>query len=255
MRQTASGGFVLTRAELLALMTHASSDETRAHLHSVCFDVGRGRIVTTDGHRLSVCQARAQIGPQPALTYLISLADCKAIVRVAKQKVHTICFDVVKRPDPDKEGSVCSVEVRIVDTSIYTDPDGEGFPEDLIVRMKPRPVSAQFPPVDQVLRPLPHKGQAATGWYCVNASYLADIAVVVKAGSCNDRTGGVQLFLPEPSDVLGPMLATVKGDDCDWTVLLMPMREIDPREAAPEPEEEPEPVPVKAAVVPLRRRA
>jgi len=252
MRLTESGSFALTRAELVALMTHASSDITRAHVNSVCFDVGRGRVVATDGHRLAVCLAREAPGPRPDVSYLISLDDCKAAVRSAKQKVHTICFDLLKRPE--KKDDVCGVEIRIVDTSMYPDPFDPSFPDALQVRMRPRPVNAQFPPIDQVLRKLPHKGQPATSWYAVNASYLADLAVVVKAGACNDRCGGVQMFLPEPDDELGPMLACAKGDDCDWTVLIMPMRDIDPRAAAPEPVEEPAPA-VRPKVVPLRRPA
>jgi len=250
MRLTESGSFALTRAELVALMTHASSDCTRAHVNAVLFDVGRGRVVATDGHRLAVCEARGAPGPRPDVSYLISLDDCKAAVRSAKQKVHTICFDIVRRPE--KKDDVGTVEIRIVDTSIYPDPFDPSFPDALQVRMRPRPVNAQFPPVDQVLRKLPHKGQPATSFYAVNAAYLADLSVVVKAGD-NDRCGGVALFLPEPSDELGPMLARVRGHDCEWTVLIMPMRADDPREAAPEPVEEAPAV--RPKVVALRRPA
>jgi hypothetical protein len=255
MRVTQTGGFALTRAELVALITHASSDFTRAHLYAVCFDVGRGRVVTTDGHRLALCQARELPGPRPDVKFLISLDDCKAAVRSAKQKIHTICFDLVKLPDTSKQDDVCTVEIRIVDTSIYPDPFLPDFPDALQVRMRPRVVNAQFPPIDQLLTPMPHKGTPATSFYAVNAAYLSGLETVVKAGGCNDRTGGVQLFLPPPGDELGPMFALAQGDDCDWKVLIMPMRSLDPRAEAPE--EVPEPVRPKAVpkLVAIRRPA
>lgn len=231
MRQNANGGFALSRAELVAICTFASTDETRAHVNSVCFDVGRGRVVTTDGHRLGICQAQKAPGPQPDLVYLIALADCKAAIRAAKPK-HTICFDVLARPA--KPDAVATVEVRIADTSVLPDPDEPGFPEDLVMRMRPRPVNAQFPPVDQVVPRMPHKGQPAISYYSVNASYLADLALVVKAGTCNDRCGGIALFLPDGE--LDPMMARVPGDGCDWTLVVMPMRSTDPRPEAPSEE-------------------
>lgn len=229
MRQHESGGFALSRAELVALVAFASSDETRAHLNAVCFDVGKGRVVTTDGHRLAQCQATRSPGPQPEVRFLIALADCKAMIRAAKPK-HTICFDFTASAPTPKGVRTFVVEVRIVDTSVYPDPYDSGFPEDLQTRMRPRPVNAEFPPTDQVIPRMPHKGQPAISYYAVNASYLADLAVVVKAGTCNDRCGGIQLFLPDSE--LDPMLARTKGDDCDWTLVIMPMRDTDPRPAA-----------------------
>ena len=43
-----------SKADLVALLAHASKDETRAHLAAVHFDANTGRAFASDGHRMAI---------------------------------------------------------------------------------------------------------------------------------------------------------------------------------------------------------
>jgi hypothetical protein len=48
---------ILSRAELRALLAHASKDQTRPHLYGLFIAVDAGFVAATDGHRLAVVRA------------------------------------------------------------------------------------------------------------------------------------------------------------------------------------------------------
>jgi len=55
--------FVLTKAEIRALVTFASSDKSRVNFYIVWFDVGAGWAESTDGHRALRAHAEVVLAP------------------------------------------------------------------------------------------------------------------------------------------------------------------------------------------------
>src|SRR3990172_4977359 len=75
--------FTLNKAELKALVCHASNDDTRACLNALgCFPRD-GRIVTTDGHRMLIRTDRAQARDEQE--YVVRLDIAEQALRLLKK--------------------------------------------------------------------------------------------------------------------------------------------------------------------------
>jgi DNA polymerase III sliding clamp (beta) subunit (PCNA family) len=179
----------LTKLEVRALVAHASDDETRLHINSVCFDLAEGAVVATDGHRL----AKLNGGPkQPD--------KCQQLVP----------RDVVERAGKSVRKADAEIEFAFVrDGGCNIRVDGS---ETLA-----RTVDARFPPYDQVI-----PGDAAdpsAERIGFNPPYLADLCLVSKAAGNKPAT-----FRVFCDGELDPAKATFESVAGRWTVVVMPCR-------------------------------
>ncbi len=133
----------LKKAELAALVAHASTDTTRLHLNSVFFDAPRGAVAATDGHRL-VIRHGEKFGPK---RFLFLCDDLKSVLRSMKNK------DTAR---------ISPKEIKIGKITHSMDP-----------------VAAEFPPFETVLAGYTEKTKGSV--VTLNASYLLDVAAHVRA--------------------------------------------------------------------------
>ncbi len=184
--------FCFTKAEVTALLAHASADEMRPLVYSVGLFPSKGVAVATDGHRLAalasydgeVCEEGADyIVPRFPLATAAKACPSKGIIAIHNGQI-TVYEDASTLPLP-------GMELAALQFHGPTDP----YPpwESLVPSMhKPNPV-------------------AAIGF---NAEYVASLAVVAKA--CENA----ECVLYVPEGVLDPTLF-VMGE---WRVIIMPIR-------------------------------
>lgn len=210
---------IISKAEALALVEFASTDETRLHLNCVAFDWAEGSVVATDGHRL------VRANSQPKHEAPMTLVPRDALVRAAKAcKRKTFAILVVPG------------ELRVLDCGplrpegfIGDDaPDATGlgtFTESVIHFRSP---DVAFPPYEQVIPTLDaqhadsYQGYGENSGthprskrFGANANYLCSLALVATAAGHD----GVEVN-PGPSE-MDPILVRV-GDA--WTAVIVPMR-------------------------------
>jgi DNA polymerase III subunit beta len=168
-KSTRVGVDVISRL-IAATKFSISTDETRVHLNSALleWEGDRGRMVTTDGHRLSKMEL-AVGGEHSQSTMLVPL---KGI-----QELHRLCEEA--RAERDGEASP---EVEIIQSGSSAFFRIGGF------RFSVKLVDAQFPPYQQVI--------PGASDHTVTAPRGA-VAEALKAVSiaASDRTGGVKLTL------------------------------------------------------------
>lgn len=194
--------WILTKAELTALLTFASKDETRVHLNAVCFAPGMGHAAATDGHRLALAECK----PVPSdKQSLLSVADLerakKAVSKRGEVRITPNCTRAtvaIHEPFSKNVDAVSPVPSSTSDVAL---------------------VNATFPPYAQIITPDPETSANHVG---VNTRYLADLDAIVQA--CGDgRNGGRLMIGPGELDPIkfrceAPALATT------WTAMVMPMR-------------------------------
>jgi len=146
-----------------------STDETRAHLNSALFewDGDVVRMVTTDGHRLSMMEQKVA-GKQASSTMLIPL---KAILELRR-----LCDELAA------EGKDAKPEISI------TQSGSSAFFQAGTTTFSVKLVDAQFPPYAQVIP------QATEKKVRVARGPLADALRAVSIAA-SERTGGVKLAL------------------------------------------------------------
>ncbi|HEY5639757.1 MAG TPA: hypothetical protein VIY27_12510 [Myxococcota bacterium] len=177
----------ITKAEVKALLEHASKDPTRKHLCGALFKLnGNATAVTTDGHRLARCEVSAAgqsawecLVPREALERAVKNAGAKDTISVRPGKLTIGDVAVPFNEDPD----------------------------------------VKFPPYEQVIpRERPEK---CHGGVALNPAYLASLHVIGK--SIGERTTNARVF-PGDGD-LDPVVFEVGAHgDYPWTVVVMPMR-------------------------------
>lgn len=148
-----------------------STDETRPHLNSALFewDGDHVRMVTTDGHRLTKCEASVP-GRQASATMLIPLKAIAELRRLTDEA----------RAEPNREGQPPMVTIaQSGPNAFFTLAD---------TRFCVKLVDAQFPAYQQVI--------PASAERAIRAPRLA-LVEALKAVSlaASDRTGGVKLTL------------------------------------------------------------
>ena len=188
-------GFKLNKVEIAALTAYASDDKTRYNLNVIAFDTSDQRVMATDGHRLTTCQA-------------MTLTACDVPKRVAMVPLDCM-IDVGKRLKAKGEEAIF---VFTSDSVIVSTPMG-----DATYKL----AEGKFPPVDQVIPKYKHA--PSCGVIGFNALYMADIALIGKA--CEAKKSPIIRFELGP-DTLSPALMKIASvsRDCEWTVVLMPAR-------------------------------
>jgi DNA polymerase-3 subunit beta len=163
-----------TLAGLIAA-THfsISPDETRLHLNSALFewDGDRVRMVTTDGHRLSKCEARVK-SKETGSSMLIPL---KGI-----QELRRLCHEARGELGRTEEGEAPTLEMLQSGPNAFFRLAGFQFSVKL--------VDAQFPPYQQVIPASSERQVRAPRLGLFDALRAVSVAA-------SDRTGGVKLSL------------------------------------------------------------
>lgn len=201
----------LSVAELRALMAHASTDETRAHLNGVAIDAARSRCFATDGQRAIVVQGLSdRVGPavQPLVVPLATLEVARRAVK-ADGHVTIRRYAVAQSGERALAAGPLHVGVEVHDvhgqlvTSIHVK-----CPEDA-----PPPIDAVMPQLSAVEGPR----CPVTG---MSTAFLAALVTVSKAAGSK----GVEIW-PAVGQ-LDPWAFTAKSADgtAHWTVVVMPMR-------------------------------
>lgn len=206
---------IISKAEALALIEFASTDETRLHLTCVAFDWPEGSAVATDGHRL--IKANSQAKHEAPMTLVPREALAKA-AKACKRKTYAIHVSPgelrVLDCGPHKPEGLIGPDEQAI-----TDPCMASFTEAIIPFHSP---DVAFPPYQQVIPSGVDTKDAkrrASGRFGANADYLGALALVSAAAFPGSTMRGVTL-LPGESP-LDPILVTV-GDA--WTAVVMPMR-------------------------------
>jgi DNA polymerase III subunit beta len=183
---------------MAAILPCVSTDETRAHLNSMCIEVVAGRVVTlvsTDGHRL----AKVQIHPMAASTkpaqYLCPRLAALQIATLAKGKGGPVTLSVGR--GPKSAGAATVLQATRGERTIAC-----------------RLVDASFPPYGQVIP------QASETRMTVGRAALTD-GLKAMLPLTSERTGSIKLTVGPvtsiaPSDESGShtLAATVEGKAC-----------------------------------------
>jgi len=145
-----------------------STDETRAHLNSALFewDGDTVRMVTTDGHRLSMMEQKV-IGKQATATMLIPL---KAVLELRR-----LCDELNAEGSKDQKPEITITQSG---SSAFFQAGSTTFSVKL--------VDAQFPPYQQVIPALSDRSVRAPRVALAEALRAVSLAA-------SDRTGGVKL--------------------------------------------------------------
>lgn len=213
-----------TRAELRALLAHASTDETRLHLCALHYEPGScpPRVFATDGHRLLVgaCQGPDRVGdplpstslPRDTLENAIRLArGASAIIVVTLGPPEN-----ARRNDGDPRQLAAPGHASV---QVYAS-EGDRMAEHPIGGFFCKLPDVQAPPIDHIMsqsEPDRSYGERSP-FVAFNPSYLADLKLVLSAAADTggDTGRGVRLF--PPRQPLDPVYF-----DCGmWRGLLMP---------------------------------
>ena len=176
-----------SKADLVALLAHASKDETRAHLAAVHFDGYTGRAFAADGHRMAI---RKGDGEAP-WCYVVGRAALEAAAKTPKAAVyilHPSTGDIVAM-------SKANAKLATIQAPHVTDAKGARVP---------------VLPVDQIV------GAPASSHVrqMVNPRYLADLVYVA------DAAGETMVRAYPAADEGDPMQYHVGP----WIVEIMPGR-------------------------------
>lgn len=192
----------LSKAEVRALLAHASTDTTRPHLNAVYFD-GRDTVaMATDGHRGLVAKGTGEAGQWH------TLVPYEALKNASAGKAATLRVTVT-----GMAGSIVALDKKgaPIATVAYEWPYRESTYKGVTTREH-----GEFPPLKTVM-PRGEKTGSLTG---VNAEYLAGVALVQDAAREASDARCVGAIVLPPSDALGPLKFIVGA----WTVTIMPMR-------------------------------
>lgn len=224
---TTDTAITLTRHELVALLAHAQDDETRPHRTCLRFErtADTAHVVATDGHRQAVLGGRAPGGIPAAWSVPRDVVE-----RLIKSCPAKGCVGFCHAPDRNAAG-------RDALAVVYLDraPDGGPFGGGAEVPYTPAP--DDFPRWRSVME---HPTQNDVGGAtCLNADYLAALALVAKAanvGRGGNTDAGAKRGEPmrlgiEVFPALDPLSPVFFRCGADWTVLICPMRGDAPRDA------------------------
>lgn len=205
--KTTETSIILVKAEIKALLAHASTDITRAHLNGVRIQVQDGvlSLVATDGHRLVVARQAAEL---PDIGLTVPSTGLKSGLGMLRRKSDTL------RIEPLDDGDVLL----------------EGFdPKEgaSLGRIIVKATDLAFPPWQQVVPRHTGEGQDGEGSVTqivnLRPKYLADLVLIERA--LKDAGGPAEDMhvLPGFGD-LDPTVF-IAGIDTEWTVVIMPRRQ------------------------------
>lgn len=199
-----------TRAELRALLAHASTDTTRIGMCAIGLDVVKGAATATDGHRAAKVWGERVNYDSAVVPDRVLIVDRTAVewaVKLAKRDDQVIM--TTRRTD---DPVTITVGIHISTHHL---------------------INASHPPVDQVIPQHEIKGHTgvAAG---INAGYLADLALISDACPpiVREKARGKKekiydtLTLFPPKKELDPWLARIscKQNTTEWAVCIMPVR-------------------------------
>lgn len=190
---------IITRDELAAFCAHASTDTTRAHLASVCIDLSRGRVASTDGHRLLLWTDEKR-GEREILLPAYGL---RQVLAIKDQRVPRPLGAKRKGP-PDKPSL----------TFVFGEKETRVNVAGLSVLLPH--VTADYPPVESVIPK--YKMGDPCSCVALNPASFADVERIAKVIDARIPSVVVQ---PGPT-VLDPILLRFSRDP-KWLVVLMPM--------------------------------
>lgn len=212
----------MTKAELRALLAHASTDETRPHLHAVLVEPGTcpPRVWACDSHRAAVVVAQCHdtVGSAEKTVVVVDRTPLDQALRLAGGTGRTIRLRFGPPADAP-EGTVTvlgappgMISIDVIDGQTGA-PTGASFWSTR--------VDAQAPPLDNVLPdPDPTPGPRAP-FVHLHPAYLADVRHVVAAAESDPHphasTAGVRFY--SPTGEVDPVALTCGA----WTVVIMPM--------------------------------
>jgi hypothetical protein len=196
-----------TKAELVALLAHMSTDETRANLCALVLDTSKGRVWATDGHRMALA-VTGDHDPPPHAVASVVLVPRSFIADVAK---------IARR---DEEITLVCADKRVAALV-----GGKGLEGHIANAGDP-------PQIDQVIPQIGSKHIGVSASFC--GDYLGDVALVTSAcpptvtenwKKKKEKRYPPVLMCP-PAAALDPVTFKVScpANQTDWTVLVMPMR-------------------------------
>lgn len=221
----------LTRAELRALLAHASKDEQREHLCAVIVEPGHcpPRIWTTDGYRAAVAVAQCgdTVGTVERTAVVVPRQPLDQALRLAGSRGRTIRIRIGPREDaPDGVTALGAptgmVSVEVVDGQTGA-PTGAAF--------WARRTDAVPPPLDNVLPdPDPTPGPRAA-YVHLDPALLADLQHVVSAAESDPHphasASGIRVYSPVEAEA--PLSFTCGA----WTAVIMPTKGVEGGELRP----------------------
>jgi hypothetical protein len=183
----------LTKRDVAALTTFASTDNSRPQLSSVLVEPSRGRVVATDGHRIVVVTAcegghagEAYLVARDELLKAAKLIDAKGELVVSATRV-----------------LVDQTTVRIqAGTSVSTTTSEE---------------AKAFPAIEQILAERTAERGVVADTLGINAVYFNDLLLVQKAAAVN----GVKL--DAWTGKFDPIWFEAAGFEATWIGCIMPM--------------------------------
>lgn len=197
--------FILSKADVAAIVEFASADKFRSALRCVEFDSAAGSITATDGHTL--CTVRTATPPVADAWEHGAIAcvpaDALQIAARSLRKGETLAVHAISA---DAVRITAGSAVSAVPTLAATDP-GRSFPDWRSVL--PDRASADA-----------RDGARVVG---VNPELLARIALIARAiGGAKSRAVALTL----PPEPLTPIMAHATDPDtaAEWCALVMPMR-------------------------------
>jgi hypothetical protein len=180
----------LTKAQLRALIAHASRDETRPHVNCILLDPVARCAVATDCHRLAILESIRFDGDGSAA--LLSVESAELACKAATRKGDTIDLVIATRTGGRAEIRDANDRERATVAVTCFD--------------------AEFPPYRQVIPDLDGESRGAP--FGVDARYLADVALVQTAA----ERGGVEVY------AAGDSMEGILFRAGPWTVVIMPRR-------------------------------
>lgn len=230
----------LTKAELRALLAHASTDEARPHLCSIVVEPGAcpPRAWACDGHRAAVCaaQCRDTVGSVERTAIVVPRAPLDQAIRLAGPSGRTIRLRIGPRADaPDQGPTTLGAPAGVISIEVI---DGQTGASTGAAFWTTR-TDAIPPPIDDVMPdPDPTPGPRAA-FVHLEPSYLADLRHVVAAAESDPHPhatlSGIRVY--SATGEKDPMSFTAGA----WTCIIMPREgeaggEVRSRAVKPAPE-------------------
>ncbi|NIR28713.1 MAG: hypothetical protein GWN84_05235 [Gammaproteobacteria bacterium] len=210
--------FVLTRADVKAILKFASRDETQDNLAGVWIDPARSRIFATNGHALAVAQCRGDIvSHEPPR--LVPTAELAAALKHLKKAVLRVAFAGGETGGEHQLSAGDRSVVLTIDGKARSGRAPYSLPVVRCPDVRPPPIDHVIPRVDAATKP-------RCAWATFNAAYL-ELAPLVAAAVDEDRGGGkvgaIEFWFPEAP--LEPAVLLCSSDSVEWTVVMMPVRD------------------------------
>jgi hypothetical protein len=212
----------LTKAELRALLAHASTDPAREALCAIYVEPGAcpPRVFAVDGHRAAICVAQCadRVGSHERTAIGVPRAPLDQAVRLAGGTGRTIRLRIGPREDaPDQGPSALGAPAGVVSVEVL---DQHGAPTGAAFWAKRSDITP--PDIDAVIpTPDPTPGVRAA-YVHLDPAYLADVRHVVAAAESDPHPhatmAGIRLYSPTGAET--PVAFSAGA----WAVVIMPTK-------------------------------